>query len=414
MAALCLSSAVSTSASTQCATFQQRAGGVALPKRSMLGRSFAGKAIAPRAVRVARPAARGALKVVAAVATDEEEMSAMEKYDYETREVARKYRRNVYGPAEWRRHRSVGRYSRHLSSMFSSSVVKGLLLPVGVCTFGALAVCLTNDYATEWLPSAVSIPMQPFTLSAPALSLLLVFRTNASYGRWWEARKIWGGLLNRSRDFMRQGVTWMAPEDVLLKEQLLRYTTAFAFSLKVHLRGDEIMRDELTGILTPRELEVALDNVHVPNHILRMISAIVAKAELNPIMTTQMDENITFFHDVLGKCERILKTPIPLSYTRHTSRFLLTWLLLLPLGIWDSCHWLSIPAEAFIALFLLGIEDIGVQIEEPFSILSCEAICGSVKNNTASIMEMQERDNALIETSVSKGTMAKVTTPASW
>jgi predicted membrane chloride channel (bestrophin family) len=67
----------------------------------------------------------------------------------------------------------------------------------------------------------------------------------------------------------------------------------------------------------------------------------------------------------------------------------LTWLLLLPLGIWDSCHWLSIPAEAFIALFLLGIEDIGVQIEEPFSILSCEAICGSVKGNTASIMEMQ-------------------------
>jgi hypothetical protein len=61
----------------------------------MLCRSFAGKAIAPRAVRVARPAARGALKIVAAVATDEEEMSAMDKYDYETREVARKYRRNV-------------------------------------------------------------------------------------------------------------------------------------------------------------------------------------------------------------------------------------------------------------------------------------------------------------------------------
>jgi len=54
-----------------------------------------------------------------------------------------------YGPSEWRRHRSVSRYSRHLSSMFSSSVVKGLLFPVGVCTFGALAVCLTNDYAVR-------------------------------------------------------------------------------------------------------------------------------------------------------------------------------------------------------------------------------------------------------------------------
>eukprot|EP00959_Pyramimonas_sp_CCMP1952_P374788 7849113-Pyramimonas_sp.AAC.1 len=65
------------------------------------------------------------------------------------------------------------------------------------------------------------------------------------------------------------------------------------------------------------------------------------------------------------------------------------WLLLLPLALWDKCGWLSIPAEVFVALALLGIEDIGVQIEEPFSILSLEAICGSIAMNTTSMLVMQ-------------------------
>eukprot|EP00240_Pyramimonas_obovata_P006457 CAMPEP_0118959408 /NCGR_PEP_ID=MMETSP1169-20130426/63108_1 /TAXON_ID=36882 /ORGANISM="Pyramimonas obovata, Strain CCMP722" /LENGTH=311 /DNA_ID=CAMNT_0006907541 /DNA_START=51 /DNA_END=986 /DNA_ORIENTATION=- len=301
MAAI-MSSTVSLSASTKRATFAKRAGGIALPQRSMLSRSVAGKAVAPRSVRVVRPAARGAMKVVA-----EDELTGWDAYDFDVREKSRKFRRNVYGPPEWRRHRSVNRYTRHLGTMFTSSIVKGLIPPVAACTLAALAVCLTNEYGVDadLIPQALKLPMEPFTLSAPALSLLLVFRTNASYGRWWEARKIWGGLLNRSRDFIRQGVTWFDDEDEALKAQLVRYTIAFAFSLKVHLRGDEVMRDELKDILTPEELEMALDNVHVPNHILRVLSQIVAEARLSPMMTTQMDENITFFHDVLGKCENI-------------------------------------------------------------------------------------------------------------
>merc|ERR1719409_1454958 len=87
--------------------------------------------------------------------------------------------------------------------------------------------------------------------------------------------------------------------------------------------------------------------------------------------------------DDVGACERIFKTPIPLVYTRHTSRFVGTWLALLPLAIWgiDTSwnHLVTLPACALVVFFLLGIEELGLQIEEPFGILPMEAFCdGSI------------------------------------
>ena len=107
----------------------------------------------------------------------------------------------------------------------------------------------------------------------------------------------------------------------------------------------------------------------------------------------------TEFEDILGKSERILKTPIPLSYTRMTSRFLMLWLALLPVALYQNLGWSCVPTEAFIAFCFMGIEEIGVQIEEPFSILALEAICGSVQDNCVAMVQAEERDLALIQRS---------------
>ena len=177
------------------------------------------------------------------------------------------------------------------------------------------------------------------------------------------------------------------------------------------------------------ELEAALCCAHVPNHLLRMLGAIVQAADLSPILTQSMNMNIvrallssppashtpaplralksltgmvwatraqTEFEDILGKSERILKTPIPLSYTRMTSRFLILWLALLPVALWGQLAWASVPTEAFIAFCFLGIEEIGVQIEEPFSILALEAICESVQGNCIAMIEGELRDDKLV------------------
>jgi len=238
-------------------------------------------------------------------------------------------------------------------------------------------------------------------IPAAALSLLLVFRTNASYDRWWEARKLWGLLLNRSRDIVRQSLTYFAPQQTRLKNQFVRYVTAFNYALKVHLRAnmnlDEDYRKDLTPILKPDELEAALGDPHPPLHILFMMSQIVQRADLRPIQGARIDENLTTFSDILGACERIIRCPIPLPYTRHTSRFLFLWLMAIPFAIVGDCGWLTIPVTAFVATALLGVEDLGVQIEEPFSVLALESICDLAANNNRSMYAQQDRAHLLCE-----------------
>ncbi|KAK3268900.1 hypothetical protein CYMTET_22623 [Cymbomonas tetramitiformis] len=148
----------------------------------------------------------------------------------EAREQERKNRRVVFDQDRWKRHRSVNRYARHISTLNQSSITKDLAPAVFFLTSVAGAVTAVNEFTD--LPNLV-LPLSALGPTTAALSLLLVFRTNSSYGRWWEARKIWGGLLNRSRDFVRQGLSWFKVEDTASKEQLVRYTMAFAVALKV-------------------------------------------------------------------------------------------------------------------------------------------------------------------------------------
>ena len=97
-----------------------------------------------------------------------------------------------------------------------------------------------------------------------------------------------------------------------------------------------------------------------------MLSELTRQLKVDAFQALQMQENVTFFYDALGGCERLLRTPLPLSYTRHTSRFLTLWLALLPLAMWERFHWMVLPIVFSCSLLLLGIDEIGVQIEEPF------------------------------------------------
>mmetsp|Transcript_8196 Transcript_8196/g.16121 ORF Transcript_8196/g.16121 Transcript_8196/m.16121 type:complete len:179 (-) Transcript_8196:557-1093(-) len=106
-----------------------------------------------------------------------------------------------------------------------------------------------------------------------------------------------------------------------------------------------------------------------PVKVLQMISITVAAADLDPIIANRLDNEVRELENVLGSCERILRTPMYTSYTRHTSRFLFTWLAMLPLVLWPLCGVYCTPATVLIAYSLLAIEDIGVMIEEPFDIL---------------------------------------------
>ncbi|KAF5834517.1 Bestrophin, RFP-TM, chloride channel-domain-containing protein [Dunaliella salina] len=111
--------------------------------------------------------------------------------------------------------------------------------------------------------------------------------------------------------------------------------------------------------------------------------------------------SIANLNKAVGTCEKLLRYPIPLSYTRHTSRFLCCWLGLLPLALWDDAGWGVIPITALISYLLLGIEEIGVQIEEPFDSLPLEDFVRDIEKDLGNIIASREDVGSLIKTSIS-------------
>jgi len=346
-----------------------------------------------------------------------------EQLDYFTRtdiykENSRAFRRSVFGHPEWRRHRSSERYARNLKTTFESGVIQGLLLEVGSVVSVATFICLWNAWVGGELPNVAApdaslpilqAPALPFTLGVPALGLLLVFRTNNAYNRWWEARILWGFTINRCRDFVRNGLCYYnanngytnTPEIIAKKTQFTHQVIGFARVLKGHFRDGpaeaEKLRGELTALLGPEEANYVMAAAHRPCRIVQLLSQTVRDADLTPIQQQQIDKNLSGFCDAFGAMERIFKTPIPLVYTRHTSRFLYIWLLGLPLALYKELgdsylHLAAVPASALIATFLLGIEELGVQLEEPFSILPMEVMGDGIEG---SCKEMLANDIAM-------------------
>lgn len=147
-------------------------------------------------------------------------------------------RRTFYSHDDWLEHRSSLRHYRHFASAFSSRVILSLIPPVGTMTAVSLVVALYNTIVLSgWLPSFIPLlhasPLS-FQLTAPALALLLVFRTEASYSRYDEARKTWTKVISSSKDLARQSMAWaQRPRDYEQKKLLLDYIRAFPVALKV-------------------------------------------------------------------------------------------------------------------------------------------------------------------------------------
>ncbi|GAB4817996.1 hypothetical protein N2152v2_005042 [Parachlorella kessleri] len=303
-------------------------------------------------------------------------------------ESIRKDLRTVFDHDRWVAHRSPSRYLRHTLGLFQSRMLLGMAPPLlyvlGVATF----VC---GYQNAFKISFGQLG-QLLGLTAFALSLLLVFRTNASYERWDSARKMWGLVLNRSRDLVRQararllGLAWIPKERTKLRAMLCRWVPAFGKTMMCHLRRDEDLEKELKGILQPHEIAGVLNATHRPIYALQVLTEIVKAARLPTAVTTAMEGNLVTFEDSLGGCERILRTPIPLSYATHTSRFMIMWLTLLPFTLYSTLGWGTIPVCGIVAFLLLGIKEITVSIEEPFSILALETITNTIFTN---VMELQ-------------------------
>jgi putative membrane protein len=323
-------------------------------------------------------------------------------------EGSRKYRRTVYTHNEWVKHRSSDRFIRNISSMISSGVYKSLGREVAattsIATFLVVWNALTGGYTDfdgvqhEAIIAALpqlTLPLTPFTLLSPSLGLLLVFRTNSSYGRWDEARKFWGLNINHTRDLNRMATAWYGhdgiPVDPAVRAEHLRQvslcTWAFVRSMKRHLSPPAEDEDdfvaELNARLSPEQAQGIIKAAHRPNRALYDLSVAIDRLPMHFMRKNEINKNLSIFEDTLGGSERLLSSPVPLFYSRHTARFLSTWLLLLPFAMYEPFkgswnHVMEIPAIALASLFMFGIEELATQLEEPFTILPMQGFCDKI------------------------------------
>ena len=229
------------------------------------------------------------------------------------------------------------------------------------------------------------------TLLSLAISILLVFRTNSAYDRWWEGRKLWGALVNNSRNLAIKLNALLADnknEKEYFRQLIARYPT----ELRMHLQSEET-RYELDEVDHP-EIPQFNRNSHVPNQMVTLIINKLIALNKSGVLTNEalllVNPEVTSLLDICGACERIKNTPIPLSYSSFIKKFILLYTITLPIGYEFSLGYIIIPVVCFIFYVLASLELIAEEIEEPFGTddndLPLDKIAATIEKNVQEIL----------------------------
>jgi len=174
--------------------------------------------------------------------------------------------------------------------------------------------------------------------------------------------------------------------------------------MKRHLspedEDEEDFKIELYDKLPGSQARAIVKAAHRPNRALQDLSTAIENLPMHFMRKNEIHKAVTIFEDNLGSSERLLTSPVPLFYSRHTARFLSFWLLLLPFALYEPFgsswnHVAMIPATAVISIFLFGIEELATQLEEPFTILPMQAFCDKIYNWCTEIVSWEAGDNGM-------------------
>ena len=230
------------------------------------------------------------------------------------------------------------------------------------------------------------------------LTLLLVFRTNTAHERFWEGRKLWGALVNTVRNLSRGiyiVVKEQSPKDRVQKEAILRLVVTFAIAMKLHLRA-EPLDEQLESLMSSIQYSKLQETNHSPLQIAFWIGDYLQHQHdhncLNIYQLTALHKLLDDMVDILGGCERILKTPLPLIYAIKLRQLVVIYCLILPLELVSGLTWWTGIIMAFVSFTLLSIEQIGSEIEEPFghdpNDLPLNVICNTMLRNVEELIRL--------------------------
>jgi len=292
-----------------------------------------------------------------------------------------------YDPHHW---------ANHLFDI-KGSLVREILARVSSCTTWALLVVLLDVLVRSQLPGwTIAIPETGHALIGVALGLLLVFRTNTSYDRFWEGRKLWGSITNECRNLVRAGSV-LLQENPTLVRQLALWTTAFPYTAMYRLNRLPMRLGPAAQDLPHAEVDRVLRAEHVPLAVTLKLTRTLDEGNrtglLSDFVQMTLDHNIQLLVDYIGACERIRNTLMPYAYVVHLRRALIVYCVTLPFALVRNFGWLTVLATLVVSYVMFGIEEIGVEIEDPFdedaNSLPLGTICGTIQGNVRGMMEEQ-------------------------
>ncbi|REC56732.1 hypothetical protein DRF62_02570 [Chryseobacterium piscium] len=221
------------------------------------------------------------------------------------------------------------------------------------------------------------------------LSLLLVFRTNTAYDRWWEGRKLWGKLVNDTRNFAVK-INMILSDDRDSANQIARYLKYYPHFLAKHL-SQESTRLALDEDYS--EIEKSLKH-HGPTDLVILLThklhQLKKEGKISDVEMLYLDTQVSGFLDVCGGCERIKNTPIPYSYSSFIKKFIILYVLALPIAYVINLGLFMIPLTVFVYYVLMSLELIAEEIEDPFNNdendIPMEAIAQNIERNVHQIM----------------------------
>lgn len=260
------------------------------------------------------------------------------------------------------------------------------IIYIGVFTLGIAFIEIHYFPDAAVLEKLISV----YSLIGFVISLLLVFRTNTAYDRWWEGRKKWGELVNDTRNMaIKLSSILNTPEK---RDFFKRMIPNFVFAAKEHLRKGVVF-EQLE--LEAAEKEFLLKREHVPLAIselmYREMAALKKSGELSQEEFIVLDKNINSLMDSVGACERIKNTPIPFSYSLFLKKFIFIYVTTLPLAFVTQFGYFSALIATFVFYVLVSMEVLAEEIEDPFgdddNDLPTDTLCERIKLNVQEVLQ---------------------------
>jgi putative membrane protein len=271
------------------------------------------------------------------------------------------------------------------------------VIPV-VLIFGlaATVICGISWLVERTFELRISLAIAPFEFAGAALGLMLVLRTNAGYDRWWEARKLWGGIVNQSRNLVISATAY-GPTDSEWREKIVRWAAVFPHVARLSLRG-ELPSTEVANLVGSEDARRIASAGHMPSFVAATLGDLLHEAretlKMDGFAFMQVDRERALLIDHIGACERIAKTPLPRAYSIEIRCFIATFLFMLPFSLLHLLDndWLVPFITMLVAYPLLALDQIGVELENPFSTsnlshLPLDDISANIERDVLSVLK---------------------------